>query len=292
MSPAVTRWPLALYPQAWRERYGPEVASLNDELISAAQTTPLRAGLNLVAGAAAEQWRGLTPRAVLAPVAAAGLATTAIALAAAHARHGGAALEPYFGRPDVGEPLEVVVMFWWALEFVILLRVRESLEWRKTATRKAAPPSFWLTSLLGMTAAEIWLYKAPLIIPAATIGAAQAAFGIGFVIFLAGIGLRGWSARALGRYFTYAILVSPDQPVVASGPYRLVRHPSYTGYLLICAGAGLMSANWAGLAAMTLLPLAITIWFMNIEERALLATLDARYRTYASVHKRLIPFIW
>jgi protein-S-isoprenylcysteine O-methyltransferase Ste14 len=292
VTPAVARWPLALYPQAWRERYGPEVASLNDELISAAETTPLRAGLNLVAGAATEQWRGLTPLAVLAPAAAGGLAATAIALAVTRAHRGGAGLEPYFGRPAVGVPLEVVVLLWWVLEFAILLSVRQSLEWRKAATRKVPPPSFWLTCLLGMTAAETWLYRAPVIVPGARIGAAPAAFAGGLMIFLTGIGLRGWSARALGRYFTYAIVISSDQPVVATGPYRLVRHPSHAGSLLIGVGAGLMSANWAGLAAMTLLPLAIVAWLIHIEERALLATLGARYRTYAGARKRLVPFVW
>jgi hypothetical protein len=55
----VTRWLLALYPRAWRDRYGAEVLSLTDELIRAGETTPLPAGLNLVAGAAVERARAL-----------------------------------------------------------------------------------------------------------------------------------------------------------------------------------------------------------------------------------------
>lgn len=50
---------LALYPRAWRERYGAEVASLTDELIRARDTTPLRGALNLVAGAVTERGRAL-----------------------------------------------------------------------------------------------------------------------------------------------------------------------------------------------------------------------------------------
>jgi protein-S-isoprenylcysteine O-methyltransferase Ste14 len=87
-------------------------------------------------------------------------------------------------------------------------------------------------------------------------------------------------------------MVSPDQPVVTNGPYRMVRHPAYAGGLLICIGVGLMSANWVGLAAMTLLPLAVIVWRIHIEENALLTTLDGRYRSYASHHKRLVPLIW
>jgi protein-S-isoprenylcysteine O-methyltransferase Ste14 len=80
--------------------------------------------------------------------------------------------------------------------------------------------------------------------------------------------------------------------VVATGPYRWLRHPSYTGGLLICSGAGLMSANWAGVAAMTLLPLAVTVWRIHTEEHALLTGLGERYRAYACDRKRLIPLIW
>lgn len=109
---------------------------------------------------------------------------------------------------------------------------------------------------------------------------------------LTGVALRGWSFAVLGRYFTFTLMVSPDQPVVTAGPYRVLRHPSYTGILLGCMGVGLASANWAGLAAMTLLPLAILLWRIHIEENALLATLGDRYRAYAAHHKRLVPLVW
>lgn len=59
MNRRVTRWLLALYPRAWRDRYGAEVVSLTNELIRAGETTPLPAGLNLVAGAAVERARAL-----------------------------------------------------------------------------------------------------------------------------------------------------------------------------------------------------------------------------------------
>ena len=57
-------WPVrrlvALYPRAWRERYGSEVGDLTDELISVGQTTRLRAGIDLAGGAALEHGRALT----------------------------------------------------------------------------------------------------------------------------------------------------------------------------------------------------------------------------------------
>jgi protein-S-isoprenylcysteine O-methyltransferase Ste14 len=139
---------------------------------------------------------------------------------------------------------------------------------------------------------ETWLYLAPPIIPAAAIRPGAIAFAVGMAIFLAGIGLRLWAFMALGRYFTFAIMVSPGQPVVTNGPYQAVRHPSYAGALLTCIGVGLMSANWVGVVAMTLLPLFVIVWRIHIEENALLTGLGERYHGYASRHRRLVPLVW
>jgi len=57
-------------------------------------------------------------------------------------------------------------------------------------------------------------------------------FSVGIALMWFGIALRQWSVLALGRYFTVAVRVVEDQRVVDSGPYRWVRHPSYTGLLV------------------------------------------------------------
>ena len=283
---------VALYPRAWRERYGDEVGDLTDELISEGQTTRLRAGLGLVEGAAIEHGRALarSPAAALGGVAAL-TAGAGIGLAVARARDGGTPGRPYFDTAPGGFLLLAAVLAWVLLEFVHFLQVQEAREWRAGATRSRTP-GFWAAAAACVIAWETWLYQAPAIVPAAAIRPAALAFSAGLVFFLAGVGLRGWSLAALGRYSTYAIVVSPGQPVVATGPYRLLRHPSYAGGLLIGAGAGLMSANWAGLAAITLLPLAVTVWRIRLEETALRKGLGERYRAYASDRKRLVPLIW
>ena len=136
------------------------------------------------------------------------------------------------------------------------------------------------------------LYLAPRIVPSAAIRPGAAAFTAGLVIMIAGLVLRWWSIKTLGEYFTGRVMVAADQPVVTAGPYRLLRHPSYTGLLLLCAGLGLASANWVAVAAMVALPLAAILWRIHAEENALLATLGSRYRGYAAQRKRLVPFLW
>ena len=143
-----------------------------------------------------------------------------------------------------------------------------------------------------LIATNVVLYLGPRIVPAAAIRPGAAAFAAGLVLLLAGIILRGWAFKTLGKYFTFTVMVSADQPVISAGPYRLLRHPSYTGLLLGCAGVGLASANWVALAGLTLLPLALLLWRIQVEENALLATLGEPYRRYAAQHKRLVPLVW
>ena len=67
---------------------------------------------------------------------------------------------------------------------------------------------------------------------------------VGLVVFWCGIAVRFWSFRALGRYFTFKVQTSVDQPVITSGPYRFVRHPSYAAVLLMVMGVGLFLGSW------------------------------------------------
>jgi protein-S-isoprenylcysteine O-methyltransferase Ste14 len=96
----------------------------------------------------------------------------------------------------------------------------------------------------------------------------------------------------LGRYFTFTVMTSADQPVIATGPYRVQRYPSYAGILLILAGISLSYRNWLSLDALIFLPLIGFVNRIHVEEAALSATLGAAYATYASGRKRLIPFAW
>jgi protein-S-isoprenylcysteine O-methyltransferase Ste14 len=117
-------------------------------------------------------------------------------------------------------------------------------------------------------------------------------FGVGFAVVVAGIGLRWWSFRTLGRYFTFTVMTSANQPVITNGPYRFVRHPSYTGLLLIIAGIGFSYGNWLSLAALIFFPLVGFVYRIRVEETALSAALGDAYTRFASGRKRLIPFAW
>jgi protein-S-isoprenylcysteine O-methyltransferase Ste14 len=107
---------------------------------------------------------------------------------------------------------------------------------RPGATKIGGPGSrFALLASLVATIAVVNL--APRVVPAAPIRPGAVAFTAGIVILLAGLVLRGWSFKTLGQYFTHTVMASADQPVIAAGPYRLLRHPSCTAILLIGIGS-------------------------------------------------------
>jgi protein-S-isoprenylcysteine O-methyltransferase Ste14 len=111
-------------------------------------------------------------------------------------------------------------------------------------------------------------------------------------VMAAGLALRFTAVIVLGRFFTVVVMVGGDQHVVESGPYRWLRHPSYTGLLLIIAGFLLAStANW--LALVGIVPvLAGVLYRIRVEERALAEELGEPYRAYMRRTRRLVPYIY
>lgn len=115
---------------------------------------------------------------------------------------------------------------------------------------------------------------------------------LGVVLFIAGLVLRWWSIIVLGRFFTVDVQIATDHELVDAGPFRLVRHPSYTGVLLAFLGFGLSLGNWAALLFIMLPISAAFLRRMNVEERALTAALGERYVSYMRRTKRLIPAVY
>jgi protein-S-isoprenylcysteine O-methyltransferase Ste14 len=128
--------------------------------------------------------------------------------------------------------------------------------------------------------------------PAAVIGGGVWIFSLGVLIVWLGLLLRWWCFVTLGDYFTVVLKTSEVQPVVERGPYRVLRHPSYTGLLLAFVGCGLMVGNWVSTAGSVALVFTALVYRIRIEERALIASLGDRYRNFAASRARLVPFLW
>ena len=117
-------------------------------------------------------------------------------------------------------------------------------------------------------------------------------YPLGIAMFVTGLLLRWWAIVHLGRFFTVNVAIADDHRVVDTGPYRLVRHPSYTGVIVAFIGFGICLGNWVALLA---LAGPITFAFLKrikVEEAVLEAALGDAYCNYARRTRALVPFVY
>ena len=117
-------------------------------------------------------------------------------------------------------------------------------------------------------------------------------FIAGICLMLLGVALRWYSVSVLGKYFTFDVAIHSGQVLVEVGPYRYIRHPSYSGALLSLLGFGLALGNWAGLAASLLCLGFAYAYRIPVEEAALASALGETYRQYLKRTWRLVPFLF
>jgi protein-S-isoprenylcysteine O-methyltransferase Ste14 len=117
-------------------------------------------------------------------------------------------------------------------------------------------------------------------------------FFVGIGLMLLGIALRWYSVAVLGKYFTFDVAIHDGQGLIEAGPYRYLRHPSYSGALLSLLGFSLSLGNWAGLvASLSCLGLAYA-YRIPVEESALVSALGETYKQYQKRTWRLVPFFF
>lgn len=139
---------------------------------------------------------------------------------------------------------------------------------------------------------SVWLaFNLVYLLPSAGMDAAPAVRRLGVALFAAGLAIRWYAIVHLGRFFTVNVAIAANHTLVDTGPYRIVRHPSYTGALMAFLGLALCLANWASLAA--LVPIFLVFrWRVHVEETALIDALGEPYRDYMKRTKRLIPGVY
>jgi protein-S-isoprenylcysteine O-methyltransferase len=121
---------------------------------------------------------------------------------------------------------------------------------------------------------------------------AQTFYLVGLILFVLGLIVRWIAIIHLGRFFTVNVAIAEDHQLITTGPYRFVRHPSYTGTLLVFLGFGLCMLNIFSLAAVFLPISAAFLCRMHVEEAALKDAFGDRYRSYAASRRRLVPFVY
>jgi protein-S-isoprenylcysteine O-methyltransferase len=185
------------------------------------------------------------------------------------------------------------LIFWgafasWVLPEVIAWRVKRSTD----ASKARDHGSLILIVLLWWLGIAMDFLLSLLVPQAAITSKRTSLFFVGICLMLLGTALRWCSAAVLGKYFTFDVAIQGGQTLVEAGPYRYIRHPSYTGALLALVGLGLALGNWAGLVApLSSMGLAYA-YRIPVEEAALAAALGEAYKQYMKRTWRLVPFLF
>jgi protein-S-isoprenylcysteine O-methyltransferase Ste14 len=113
---------------------------------------------------------------------------------------------------------------------------------------------------------------------------------LGVALTFAGLMFCVWARFVLAGNWSDFVEVKHDHELVVDGPYRWVRHPIYTGLLLMFAGTALAVGEWRGVLAVAIA--AAAFWRkLRLEEAVMRGRFGAAYERYAGRTRALIPFV-
>jgi protein-S-isoprenylcysteine O-methyltransferase Ste14 len=198
-------------------------------------------------------------------------------------------MQPLFAQPPVLlTVLLVSLLLWRGMEASVDIRTFKRLRAGAQRQDKGSHAVLICLITLGILLGALVAFN----VPATAITSARTfLLCLGILLINAGVAFRFYAIHVLGTSFTTTVAVAPKQTVIETGPYRLIRHPSYTGLLITMLGLGLSSTNWLSLLILMGCVLIGLSYRIYVEEHALKAHLGQQYQEYMQRTKRLIPFV-
>ena len=114
----------------------------------------------------------------------------------------------------------------------------------------------------------------------------------GLLIFLFGLILRWAAIFQLKKAFTVDVAISKDQTVKSDGLYKIIRHPSYAGLLLMLTGLSIAMNNIISFLLISIINFITVSYRIIVEERILTEAFGDDYKKYKSATKKLIPGVY
>jgi protein-S-isoprenylcysteine O-methyltransferase Ste14 len=179
---------------------------------------------------------------------------------------------------------------WLVVALVFVLRRRPGA----TTEKRRDPRSILGIVLQGAGFAIAWSWRrgigAPFVPGSGSAGVPLVTLLIAGLV-AAGCWLLIGAVRVLGKQWSLAARVLEGHELITAGPFRLVRHPIYTGMMAMMLATGLAIGTWQGLIAASLLYVLGTTVRISSEERLMRAQFGRAYEEYASRVPALFPLL-
>jgi protein-S-isoprenylcysteine O-methyltransferase Ste14 len=119
----------------------------------------------------------------------------------------------------------------------------------------------------------------------------RASTAVGYGLLMAGMLFAGWARLFLGGNWSSSVTLKEDHTLVQSGPYRIVRHPIYTGLLVALLGTAIALGELRCFLGVLLAAIAWKIKSMS-EETLMVQQFGDQYTRYREQVKGLVPYLW
>lgn len=113
----------------------------------------------------------------------------------------------------------------------------------------------------------------------------------GLALVIAGVAFAIWARFYLGSNWSGRPTIKQGHTLIRGGPYAVVRHPIYTGFLLAMLGTAIAQGRIGGLLGTMIAVVALKVK-SRLEEQFMMQQFGGEYVQYKQQVKGLIPFIW
>jgi protein-S-isoprenylcysteine O-methyltransferase Ste14 len=176
----------------------------------------------------------------------------------------------------------------WGLYWIVSARgVKPLVRRESTLSRWAHFGPLFLAGWLLSDGGRMW---APLRTPFMT--RSETSFWIASAVTAVGLSFTIWARRHLGRNWSGSVTITADHELITTGPYRLARHPIYTGLLIAFAGNALVVGEVRGLIAFAFAIAFAALWRkLRLEERFMREQFGQAYEEYSRRVAAVVPFL-
>jgi protein-S-isoprenylcysteine O-methyltransferase Ste14 len=114
---------------------------------------------------------------------------------------------------------------------------------------------------------------------------------VGISLFALGMSLIFWSGIILGKMYSADVTLQENHRLVTNGPYKYIRHPRYTGGILLAFGMSLLYNSWVGLT-LSFAFIGVIIFRIRDEEALMQQAFGQEWEHYCQRTRRLFPFLY